>query len=125
MGGGVGLRAAVGTLGARDDGQIFEGVPSPWGSHAIAVVTIDGRDHWVDLTANLIGWDLLPRDDRDRLCYIADANGVRLARTPAAKPSNNHSEHAMAVTVHGNGSAGGDRRSTYPGIAARAERHEL
>lgn len=121
----VGLKAAVATLGARDDGQIVEGVPSPWGSHAIAVVTIDGRDHWVDLTANLIGWNVLPRDDRDRVCYIADTNGVRLARTPAAKPGNNHSEHAMAVTVHANGSAGVDRRSTYQGIAAWVKRDEF
>src|SRR5262245_31889370 len=95
----AGLKAAVATLGARDDGQILEAVPSPWGSHAVAVVTIDGREHWVDLTANLIGWDILPRDDRDRLCYITDANGLRLARTPAAKSGNNRSEHVVAVNV--------------------------
>jgi tetratricopeptide (TPR) repeat protein/transglutaminase-like putative cysteine protease len=121
----AGLKAAVATLCARDDGQIVEAVPSPWGSHAIAVVTIDGKDHWVDLTANLIGWDVLPRDDRDRLCYITDASGVRLARTPAPKPANNRSEHVTAVTVATDGSARVERRSTYQGVAAWVKRDEF
>jgi tetratricopeptide (TPR) repeat protein len=121
----AGLKAAVATLGARDDGQIVEAVPSPWGSHAIAIVTIDGKDHWVDLTANLIGWDVLPRDDRDRLSYIADENGVRLARTPAAKSANNRSEQVTAVTVATDGSARADRRSVYEGVAAWVKRDEF
>ncbi|HTK75305.1 MAG TPA: DUF3857 domain-containing protein [Gemmataceae bacterium] len=121
----AGVKAAVATLGARDDGQILDGVPSPWGSHAIAVVTIDGRDHWVDLTANLIGWDVLPRDDRDRLCYITDTNGLRLARTPAAKPGNNRSEHSTAITVAADGSARAERRSVYQGIAAWVKRDDF
>ena len=70
-------RHAVGlaTLGVLDDGQVLEAVPSPWGTHAILLVTIDGKDHWIDTTASLAGWDFLPKDDRDRLCYVVDEKG--------------------------------------------------
>src|SRR5207244_3557576 len=81
----AGVAVELATLGAQDDGQVHPDVPSPWGSHAILLATIDGKDHWIDTTASLAGWDFLPRDDRDRLCYLTDDKGkIRLERTPAA-----------------------------------------
>src|SRR5207253_9435178 len=68
----AGLKVELATLGARDDGQVLPEVPSPWGTHAILLVTIDGQEHWADSTASLAGWDFLPRDDRDRACYLID-----------------------------------------------------
>src|SRR5262249_29187505 len=31
----AGIQVELATLGARDDGQVIEAVPSPWGTHAI------------------------------------------------------------------------------------------
>jgi tetratricopeptide (TPR) repeat protein/transglutaminase-like putative cysteine protease len=121
----AGLRAAVATLGMRGDGQVLEAVPSPWGTHALAVVTIDGRDHWVDLTANLIGWDTLPRDDRDRVCHVAFEDGIRVARTPAAAADDNRTEQATTVTVSPGGSASAERVSRYQGTAAWNKRDDF
>ena len=81
----VGIKVELATLGAEDDGQVLKAVPSPWGTHAILVATIDGKEHWVDTTSSLAGWDFLPHDDRDRLCYVVDDKGaIRLTRHAAA-----------------------------------------
>ena len=84
----VGVKVELATLGALDDGQVNKDVPSPWGTHAILCATIDGKEHWIDTTAQLAGWDFLPRDDRDRMCYLTDDKGkVRLERTPKIAPN--------------------------------------
>ena len=57
----AGMQVDLATLGALDDGQVLEAVPSPWGTHAILLVTIDGKEHWIDTTASLAGWDFLPQ----------------------------------------------------------------
>src|SRR5207244_812685 len=100
----AGIPVALATLGARDDGQVLEDVPSPWGTHAILLVHLDGTDHWIDTTASLAGWDVLPRDDRDRLCYIVDEKGIRLGRTPSLKPEDNRTEQNTRITIGPDGS---------------------
>ena len=46
----AGIKVELATLGALDDGQVLEAVPSPWGTHAILLATIDGKEHWIDTT---------------------------------------------------------------------------
>jgi tetratricopeptide (TPR) repeat protein/transglutaminase-like putative cysteine protease len=120
----VGIPVALATLGVRDDGQVLEDVPSPWGTHAILLVTIDGSEHWIDTTASLAGWNFLPRDDRDRLCYIVDDKGIRLERTPALKPEDNRIEQNTRVTIGADGSTRCDRTATFHGIAALQRRND-
>src|SRR5260370_20793285 len=106
----AGLKVELATLGAYDDGQVLEGVPSPWGTHAILLVTIDGQPHWIDTTASLAGWDFLPHDDRDRLCYVVDDQGaIRLVRTPPLAIGENRFEHTTHVPVGADGSPRSDR----------------
>ncbi len=81
----AGIKVELATLGTFDDGQILDKVPSPWGTHAILLATIDGKEHWVDTTSSLSGWDLLPRDDRDRVCYLVDDAVPRFACTARRK----------------------------------------
>src|SRR5262249_18836718 len=38
----AGIPVSLVTLGCLDDGQVLADVPSPWGTHAILLVTIDG-----------------------------------------------------------------------------------
>jgi tetratricopeptide (TPR) repeat protein/transglutaminase-like putative cysteine protease len=120
----AGLQAGVVTLGVRGDGQLQESVPSPWGSHALCVVTIDGADHWVDTTAQLIGWDVLPRDDRDRACYVTDEKTIRLTRTPPLPPADNATVQKTAVTVRSDGSVSAVRSAEYRGLAAWNKRDD-
>src|SRR5207302_923305 len=56
----AGVPVALATLGTLDEGQVLEAVPSPWGTHAILLVTLDGKEHWIDTTVSLAGWDHLP-----------------------------------------------------------------
>lgn len=121
----AGLAAGVATLGPRGDGQVIESLPSPWGTHALVAVTIDGQDHWIDTTAQRIGWDVLPRDDRDRTCFITDPNGIRVARTPKLLPADQRTEVTTTLTVASNGDVSGEREFRYFGLAAWNKRDDF
>src|SRR5206468_11661281 len=122
----AGLRVELATLGVLDDGQVLEEVPSPWGTHALLLVTAAGKDHWIDTTASLAGWDFLPREDRDRLCYLVDDQGrVRLRRTPPLTARDNLTEQTTEVWVGADGTARCDRAVLSHGAAALAQRDLL
>jgi tetratricopeptide (TPR) repeat protein len=117
------------TLGVRDDGQVQEAVPSPWGTHAILLVPIDGEEHWIDTTVTLSGWDHLPHDDRDRLCYVvppvapeANATGLRLVRTPPLTADDTRFEQRTDIWVGADGSSRCERSLRFYGSAALTQR---
>jgi tetratricopeptide (TPR) repeat protein/transglutaminase-like putative cysteine protease len=119
----AGVPVALATLGTLDDGQVLESLPSPWGTHAILLVTLDDKQHWVDTTASLAGWDFLPREDRNRLCYVVDDRGrLRLLRTPAITADDNRTTQTTLVSVGADGSTHSERTAEYTGSAALAER---
>lgn len=115
---------ALATLGARGDGQVLPEVTSPWGTHAILLVKLDGTDHWIDTTASLAAWDHLPLDDRDRLVYLVDDKELRLMRTPAATSAFNRIEQTTQVFVGTDGSSHCERSSIYHGAAAVSRRDD-
>jgi tetratricopeptide (TPR) repeat protein len=119
----AGIKAELATLGALDDGQVHPDVPSPWGTHAVLLVTIAGKEHWIDTTARLAGWDFLPKDDRDRLCYITDDKGkVRLVRTPPAAPADYRVEQTTEMWIDPDGNSRGQREVVSHGSAATVHR---
>jgi tetratricopeptide (TPR) repeat protein len=118
----AGLSVGLVTLGTRDDGQVVPEVPSPWGTHAILAVTIDGKDHWIDTTVSNAPWDYLPPDDRDRWTYITDAKGLRLKRTPALTADANRTEQTTVVTVAADGAIRVRRQLVCSGVAAVRQR---
>ncbi len=122
----AGLDVSLATLGAQEDGQVLEEVPSPWGTHAILLVTINGKPHWIDTTASLAGWDFLPRDDRDRLCYVVDANGtLRLLKTPPTVPESNRIEQTTRLSIGADGSTRSERTVVSYGSAALGQRDQF
>jgi tetratricopeptide (TPR) repeat protein len=134
----VGIKVELATLGTYDDGQIDKNVPSPWGTHAILLATIEGKEHWIDTTAQLAGWDFLPRDDSDRVCYLTDDKGkVRLARTPKLTAMQNRIEQTTDVwigadgtsrcrrTIVSSGSAGMSQRDSYVEVPPGERRRQL
>jgi len=118
----AGLPVGLATLGTRDDGQVIESVPSPWGTHAILLVTLDGKDHWIDTTATLAAWDGLPRNCRDRLCYVLDDKGIRLKRTPLLTAAEHRFEQETHVSIAADGSSRSVRTTVYHGLAAYNQR---
>jgi tetratricopeptide (TPR) repeat protein/transglutaminase-like putative cysteine protease len=119
----AGLLVYLVTLGALDDGQVMPEVPSPWGTHAILLVPIDGHDHWIDTTATFAPWNFLPRDNRDRVAYVTDhKGGIRVTRTPALSPANNRFQQATQVAVQPDGTSRCQRSVTYHGSAAVSQR---
>jgi tetratricopeptide (TPR) repeat protein len=122
----AGIRVELVTLGVLDDGQVLEEVPSPWGTHAILAVTIDGKLHFIDTTASLNGWDDLPRGDRNRMTYLVDEKGnIRLVRTPAMKPEDNRTEITSKMFVGSDGTTRFERTVVAYGMAGRNLRDDL
>src|SRR5581483_9116454 len=99
------------TLGTLDDGQVLEDVPSPWGTHAILLVNIDGADHWIDTTLTHAGWDFLPREGE-----------LKLQRTPPYTYQDYRVEQTTHVTVLPDGSSRCRREAVYHGSAAYQRR---
>jgi len=119
----AGLTVELATLGVRDDGQVLAGVPSPWGTHAILLVTIGDKQHWIDTTVSLGAWNYLPRDDCERQCYLVDDKGrCRLQRTPALAPANDRIEQNTTVWIGPDGSTRCLRHVISHGRAAVRQR---
>lgn len=121
----AGLPVALVTLGVLGDGQIVKELPSPWGSHAILLVTLDGKDHWIDTTASLNAWDFLPVGDRDRLAYVIDDQGIRLLRTPALRADDLRIVQTTNVQFAANGDSTIERTTTSHGLAAIERRDDF
>ncbi|MBL8798836.1 MAG: DUF3857 domain-containing protein [Planctomycetia bacterium] len=120
----AGIEVALVSLGVRDDGHVLEEVPSPWATHAILVATIAGKQHWIDTTSRLAGWDYLPHDDRDRLCYVIDDQSIKLLRTPAFTPDDNRTEQTTRIHIGADGSTRCERTAVYYGQAALDRRSD-
>jgi tetratricopeptide (TPR) repeat protein/transglutaminase-like putative cysteine protease len=119
----AGLLVYLVTLGAQDDGQVLPELPSPWGTHAILLVPIDGEDHWIDTTATHVAWDFLPAESRDRVVYVTDEKGkLRLLRTPPLSCQQNAYEQTTLVQVRPDGTSFSRRQLTFKGLAAASRR---
>jgi tetratricopeptide (TPR) repeat protein len=118
----IGLDPYLVTIATLDDGQITAAVPSPWGTHALVMVTIDGRDYWVDTTVPQAAWDYLPRADRDRVGYLTRRNELKLQRTPAMTYGDNSIEQTTFVAMQPDGTSHNRRVSVYRGASALARR---
>jgi len=118
----IGLPVYLVTLGPLDDGQVLPEVPSPWGTHAILLVKIDGKDHWIDTTVSRAGWDYIPRGDRNRQTYVTRDAELQLLKTPEFTWKDNRFDQTSDVFVASDGTATVRRQSTYHGAAALSRR---
>jgi len=121
----LGIPSAVATVGTRGAGQIVESVPSPWGTHALIVITIDGQDHWIDPTASHARWDFLPVECRDRLAYVVDDTRTRILRTPPLAPTDHAIQQRSRISASHDGTAIVFRTSHHGGLAAIQRRAEF
>jgi tetratricopeptide (TPR) repeat protein len=120
----AGVPVGLATLGTLEDGQVWPELPSPWGTHAILLVPLAGKDHWIDTTINYAPWDYLPRDDCDRLAYVSDEKGLRLVQTPRQVTEANRFEQTTHLRVGADGSSRSERTFTYHGTPAVLQRQE-
>ena len=118
----IGLPVWLVTLGTLDDGQVLPEVPSPWGSHAIVLTKIDGKEHWIDTTVSLAAWDFLPRGDRDRQVYLTQERSLTLAKTPVFTYQDYRIEQTTYVNIQADGSMKCKRQVEYHGASAWSRR---
>jgi tetratricopeptide (TPR) repeat protein len=109
----IGLPVWLVTLGTTDDGQVMPEVPSPWGSHAILLTEIDGKDYWIDTTVSLAAWDFLPRSDRDRQTYVTRNGELKLMKTPPFTYKDYRIEQTTYVTILPDGTSRCKREASY------------
>jgi tetratricopeptide (TPR) repeat protein len=118
----IGLSPYLVTLGALDDGQVTADVPSPWGTHALLMVTVEGKDYWIDTTVSQAAWNYLPRGDCDRQAYLTRDAELKLMRTPPQTFADNRIEQTTRVSVRSDGTSSNQRSIVYHGAAALARR---
>ncbi len=118
----IGLPVWLVTLGTLDDGQVLKEVPSPWGSHAILLTQIDGKDYWIDTTVSLAAWDFLPRGDRDRQTYVTKDAELKLLKTPPFTSADYRIDQITHVTILADGTTLSKREVTYHNSAAWSRR---
>ncbi len=118
----IGLPVWLVTLGALDDGQVLPEVPSPWGSHAILLTQIDGKDYWIDTTVSLGAWDFLPRSDRNRQVYVTKDAELKLMKTPPFTYKDYRLEQTTQVAIQPDGTAHYKRETNYHGSSAWSRR---
>lgn len=118
----IGLPVWLVTLGTLDDGQVLPDVPSPWGSHAILLTKIGGKDYWIDTTVSLAAWDFLPRGDRDRQVYVTRDAELKLMKTPAFTYQDYRIEQETRLAIQADGTARYLRDTTYHGSSAWSRR---
>lgn len=118
----IGLPVWLVTLGTLDDGQVQPEVPSPWGTHAILLTKIDGKDYWIDTTVALAAWDFLPRGDRNRQTYITQDGSLKLMKTPAFTYKDYRIEQTTYVNVQPDGTSKCKREAMYHHSAAWTKR---
>ncbi len=121
----IGLPVWLVTLGTLDDGHVQPDVPSPWGTHAILLTQIDGKEHWIDTTVALAAWDFLPRSDRDRQVYVTKDAELKLMRTPAFTYKDYRIEQVTHMTVHADGTSQCKREATHHHSAGWMRRDRL
>lgn len=123
----AGLSAELASLGVKGDGQVDEGIPSPWATHALVLVTLPENEslgtgsqrRWIDTTEDLSGWDQLNELDAGRLCYLVGPKGnCRLERTPEARAQDCQWVIQNRMKVRADGSASLTRVVTATGEAA-------
>lgn len=114
----IGLPVWLVTLGTLDDGQVLEAVPSPWGTHAILFVAIDGKEYWIDTTVSQAAWDFLPRSDCGRLAYLTRDGEIKLVRTPAFTYKDFRIEQTTHVAIAADGTSRSKRQVSYQGTSA-------
>ena len=119
----VGIDPWLVTLGVQGDGQVIPGVPSPWGTHAILLVEIDGKEHWIDPTYSDAPWNFLGRSARDRRCYLMRGDDFRLAKTPPLRPSDWQAEQTSQVQIQLDGATRFFRAGIWKGAAAVQRRN--
>ena len=120
----VGLDPWLVTIGALDDGQIAPEVPSPWGSHALLMVPIEGKQYWIDTTVSQAPWDYLPKADRGRQAYLTRGKELKLLRTPPLIYRDNRFEQTTVVTVRPDGTSHCRRGLTFHGASALHRRDQ-
>ncbi|HZZ80843.1 MAG TPA: DUF3857 domain-containing protein [Gemmataceae bacterium] len=118
----IGLPVWLVTLGTLDDGQVLPEVPSPWGSHAILLTRIDGKEYWIDTTVSLGAWDFLPRSDRNRQVYATKDGELKLLTTPRFTYEDYRIEQKTHIAVQPDGTAHYRRALTYHGASAWSRR---
>ena len=114
----IGLPVWLVTLGTLDDGQVLESVPSPWGTHAILYVEIDGKGYWIDSTVSQAAWDFLPRGDCNRQVYLTRDGTIKLARTPPFTYKDFRVEQTTRITIAPDGTSRSKRTASYQASSA-------
>lgn len=113
----AGIKARPVLLHAEERRPVNEGLPSLNAfNHCIAVATVDGREVWLDATAEACAFGDIPFSDRGVQGLVVDAGTGEFKTIPRYQPEENGVTIRSVVSLQADGSA----EATYD-IAMRGE----
>jgi hypothetical protein len=104
----VGITAHPVLIEADDREEKSSQLPSPGAfNHAICLAEINGKKYWLDATAAICPWGVIPSSDRGcEVLVIRDGKGT-WERIPDGSPDDNAIERTVKLKLNADGSASG------------------
>ncbi|MCW3054093.1 MAG: Transglutaminase-like enzyme putative cysteine protease [Chthonomonadales bacterium] len=121
----VGIKAYPTLLHTETRGLIDRNLPTPEAfDHCIALAEVDGKEVWLDATAETCAYGDIPEGDRGAECLVV-RDGIGEQKTiPDFTPEENGQDAVLKVDLHPDGSARIIADLTWRG-RARQEAHDL
>jgi cytochrome c-type biogenesis protein CcmH/NrfG/transglutaminase-like putative cysteine protease len=121
----AGIRAHYVLVNTRDYGSNRNALPSIVFNHCIVEVDIDGRERFLDLTANNFSLGSMPNDDREAFALVIKPGVKGPVYLPAASMIPRNATVTTVVDVHDDNTIVGDRHNRLTGSLAASVRSAL
>lgn len=104
----VGITAHPVLLEAGDKNKKNAELPSPGAfNHAICLAEIGGKKYWLDATAQVCPWGVIPSADRGCDAFVIREGKGTFETIPMGTPEDNRTDQKVALTLAKDGSASG------------------
>ncbi len=114
----AGITAHPVLLRAGSTAKVSDELPSPHAfNHAICLAEINGKKFWLDATAQLASWGVVPGGDRGAQAFVIRDGVGSWEVIPHAAPEENRLEQTAKLTLAADGSATGTVRVQGTGDA--------
>jgi len=121
----AGFKANPVLISTKDYYNLNEDFPSMLFNHTIAMVDIDGRNVFMDATADTCSFDDLPSADQARQVLVFNQDGYKILPTPLYPAEHNLLRQSLFIDVNPQESIKGKRLVLSYGVYDQAQRYWL
>ncbi|MDB5107053.1 MAG: Tetratricopeptide repeat protein [Fibrobacteres bacterium] len=117
-----GMQSRLVLVATRDEYGTRPGPVGPHFNHCILGLTVDGAQHFVDLTDPHLNWNRIPKADQGSMALVISRGNRDLIRLPVDAPAERRVSRTFKCALTDSGSADIDARTVRTGVLARGHR---